>query len=236
MPKFKPNTFILLLALTGIMSLTIALAESPRIYLSAEGVELTAGQEFTLDVLVENIPPIYGADVRLLFSPDEVEVVTLSDGDFINAENSFFLQNEFNNEEGSIDYALALVNPAPEAQGNGRLLTVTFLAKRDGASAVGIESSEFGTRTGDLVTLIKDGVEVVIDSAEQLVIDSAERADGSSERADGSPERADGTEGNSADGSTEPAIDPMILIIGGVLGGVALMLLIQLGFRGLRRD
>jgi hypothetical protein len=101
---------------------------------------------------------------------------------------------------------------------------------------VGIESSEFGTRTGDLVTLIKDGVEVVIDSAEQLVIDSAERADGSSERADGSPERGNSREGDSADGSTEPAIDPMILIIGGVLGGVALMLLIQLGFRGLRRD
>lgn len=234
MKQFKTNTLILLLILTWLISFATALAESPRIYLSAEGIELTAGQEFTVDVLVENIPPIYGADVRLLFSPAEVEVVGISDGDFIDAENSFFLQNEFNNEDGSIDYALALVNPAPDAAGNGRLLTITFLAKSDGATELRIQEGEFGTRTGELVALIQEGVELAI--APELV--STPVADETEDRGEDNPqiERSEGTEETEVESppSIQEAIDSRILIIAGVLGGVLLMLLLQLGLRRLR--
>lgn len=170
MKVLKTKIFILLLTLMWLMSFASVMAEEQsRITLSVENLELTVGQEINVDVVVENMPQVYGADVELTFNPEQLEVVDadeslpgvqLQAGDFIDAEQGFFLQNEVNNQAGIIDYALTLLNPAPPAEGNGVLATIAFRAKVDGQTKIDIQTSEFGTQTGEVIPLVLNGIEI----------------------------------------------------------------------------
>ncbi len=128
--------------------------------LSAERLNLGAGNEMAVDILAEGVPPVYGVDVRLRFDPAQLEVVDAdasapgiqaAHGDFINPAQSFILENRANNQAGTVDYALTLLRPAPPAQGNGVLARVTFRAKVDGWATVAVEQAAFGTQTGQTI-------------------------------------------------------------------------------------
>jgi len=135
-------------------------AEGSRLRLSASDTNLVVGQEITVEVLIEDAPTIYGADVRLTFDPALLEVVDadakldgiqLMPGDFIDSTNSFVLQHQADNQAGTIDYALALLNPAPPVKGNGRLVEVRFRAKAKGQITVSIIEGLFGTQNGETI-------------------------------------------------------------------------------------
>ncbi len=155
-------TFSLLLTLTLLaLSATAQAAGQAQLRLSLENAPSATAQEVTVTVLVENAPQIYGADVRLLFDPNVLEVVDADDsqagvqlepGDFINFDQAFILQHQVDNQAGSIDYALALLNPAPPVQGDGLLARVTFRVKVDGQTAIHLESGQLGTQTGETIT------------------------------------------------------------------------------------
>jgi hypothetical protein len=139
--------------------------------LSASDTNLEVGQEVTVDVLVEDAPTIYGADVRLVFDPSALEVVDadentdgvqLQPGNFIDAEKSFVLQHGADNEAGTIDYALALLNPAPAVEGDGTLVRITFLAKAEGQTTITIEDGLFGTKTGETIAPALDSIDITI--------------------------------------------------------------------------
>ena len=142
-----------------------------RLRLSASDASLEVGQEIIMDVLVEDAPTIYGADVRLVLDPGLLEVVDadenadgiqLEPGGFIDAEKSFVLQHGADNEKGTIDYALALLNPAPPVQGDGLLVRVTFRAKTEGQATVSIADGLFGTQTGATLEPELDSVAIDI--------------------------------------------------------------------------
>ena len=140
-------------------------ADAPRLRLSLTALNLAVDQEITVDVLVEEATSIYGTEIRLLFDPGLLEVTELSHGDFLSADpdnEAFVLENEANNEVGTVDYALALLNPAPPAEGSGLLLQVTFKAKGEGATTIQIEDGLFGTQTGEEVVPTWENVEVMI--------------------------------------------------------------------------
>lgn len=155
------KALMLLLTLAWLMSFaTVMAAEDSRLSLSVENLNLTVGEETTVDLLVENMPQVYGADVQLTFDPQVLEVVDadkqlagvqVQAGDFIDIEQGFPLRNQVDNENGIIHYALTLMNPAPAVEGNGVLTRITFRAKADGQSNVRIKTGEFGTREGVVV-------------------------------------------------------------------------------------
>jgi PKD repeat protein len=129
----------------------------PRVRLSEEQINLGTGNERTLSVLAENIPPVYGVDVRLTFDPAILEVVDADEtapgvqsahGGFIDPSRSFILQNQADNENGTVDYALTLLHPAPPAAGYGEVVRITFRAKADGWATVVLDDVLFGTQSG----------------------------------------------------------------------------------------
>jgi hypothetical protein len=78
------------------------------------------------------------------------------------AQKSFVLQHGADNEKGTIDYALSLLNPAPAVKGNGRLVQITFRTKAIGQATIFIQEGLFGTQTGETVAPALDALEVKI--------------------------------------------------------------------------
>lgn len=145
-----------------------------RILLAFDHTKLAVGETVTVIVQVKNAPLIYGSDVRVTFDPQMLEVVDadasqtgiqFQAGDFIDPEKSFVVQKNVDNEQGTIDYALALLNPAPPVQGKGDLFQVTFRARTIGETVVSIADGMFGTQTGETIEPGLDSVEIRIDAA-----------------------------------------------------------------------
>lgn len=132
-------------------------AQGSGVYLTVEGSP-TAG-EHTVSVFVQEISPVYGADIRLAFDPNVLQVVDADEstpdiiehGDFLTANPDFVLRNQANNQTGQIEYALVLVNPAEPVQGDGLLAKVTFRARASAQTEVSLTQAQFGTREGEVI-------------------------------------------------------------------------------------
>ncbi|MDX1523986.1 MAG: cohesin domain-containing protein, partial [Anaerolineae bacterium] len=112
---------------------------------------------------------VYGTEVHLSFDPAIVEVTSVTHGDFLSPDpdnEAFVLENDADNIEGTVDYALSLLNPAPPAEGNGLLLQVTFQAKSEGETSIELVNSLFGTQTGEEILPAVDGpIDLVVGNA-----------------------------------------------------------------------
>jgi hypothetical protein len=140
-------------------------AGEPRLQLSVEKLNVVVGQEISVALWVENAPLIYGVESHLVFDPAALEVVSLEHGDFLSpdpANEAFILQNQADNEAGTLDYALALLNPAPPVEGDGLLASITFQAKADGSTTIQIKEALFGTQTGEEIVPVVQDTELTI--------------------------------------------------------------------------
>lgn len=134
-------------------------AQGSGVYLTVENAS-TLGEQ-TVSVFVQEISPVYGADIRLAFDPNVLQVVDADEatpetievthGDFLTANPEFVLRNQANNQTGQIEYALVLVNPAEPVQGDGLLAKVTFRARASAQTEVKLTQAQFGTREGDVI-------------------------------------------------------------------------------------
>lgn len=154
--KSLTKSMLLLATLMLVVLPTFAFAASDtRLRLSIPESNLMKGDEVTVNVLIENTTPMYGAETHLFFDPEKLAVVDaepnvggikLHTGSFFDLEQAFILQNQADNQAGTIDYAVALLNPAPTIEGSGLFFSVTFRAKEDGATTIQVEESLFSTR------------------------------------------------------------------------------------------
>ncbi|MEE4356318.1 MAG: cohesin domain-containing protein [Desulfococcaceae bacterium] len=143
--------FFLTLPLNG-----MAYSES-RIFLSSEKSEMSIGETLSVDVNIKDAPLFYGADIRLKFDPEYLELLDgdekksglqISPGQFPDPSKSFFLQNQADSKSGTVSYAMSLLNPAPSAEGTGTLAAIAFRAKKAGETDIRIEKGQLGTREG----------------------------------------------------------------------------------------
>jgi hypothetical protein len=164
---------LLALALTA-LPFTAYAASEPRLQLSANKLQVKVGEKVTVRVLVENAPAIYGADVHLAFDPRLLEVldadkktegIQVKPAKFLDPEDGFILQHHVDNEAGTIDYALTLLNPAPPAQGDGVLIQITFRGKADGLITIVISEGLFGTQTGKTIQAELDQISLAVGNA-----------------------------------------------------------------------
>lgn len=99
-------------------------------------------------VQINDVINLYGADVRVTFNPQVLEVVDQNGNLATRVENAGFLvphppassghifvvKNEVDNVNGSVRYAATLLNPAPAINGSGNLIRFRFRAKAAGSS------------------------------------------------------------------------------------------------------
>jgi|GEM_PF-5867588 len=99
-----------------------------------------------MDITVSDVNNLYGAEVHLSFDPTKLEVVdanravtdVIIPGPFPDPGEGRRLvaQNFADNTNGTIDYAVTLLHPAPAAFGDGVLARILFHVKEPGPSAV----------------------------------------------------------------------------------------------------
>ncbi len=179
--QIRRTIILILLALLALPGAVLANGES-RLWLSVEDLSLTSGREVTVGVFIENAPLIYGVESHLSFDPAVLEVVDADEkqagvqlipGDFLDPKQAVILQNQADNQAGTVDYALTLVNPAPAVQGDGLLARITFRAKTDGPSTIQVKNGLFGTQTGETIAPIVEGTEVNINAGQVEIVQAA---------------------------------------------------------------
>ncbi|MFN8483462.1 MAG: LysM peptidoglycan-binding domain-containing protein [Anaerolineae bacterium] len=130
---------------------------------------LNKGDEAKVEVKVNNVKDLYGADVRLQFDPSRLEVVDANPGvpgtqievgKFLDPSSGkgFVAQNSADNGAGRISYAVTLLSPAQPAQGSGALAIITFKAKEGGPVNVGFQSTILTTPQNETIPVTSTGL------------------------------------------------------------------------------
>lgn len=120
------------------MFTSMSLAQAaPKLWLSSDVQQVSAGQEFTVNVNVSDAVGVYGGSFKLNYDSVVLEALltpeskAVTPGAFFDTQSSFTLTNRA--DAGVIEYALTLTQPAQPVDGSGVLGTVTFRALTDAA-------------------------------------------------------------------------------------------------------
>lgn len=149
---------LILLVLFGFMFMpTLAMASGqPRLWLSTESVSVAVGKEMIFELRAEGAAPTVKAEAHLRFDPTIIRVVEIKHGDFLASDlkaNAFILENEFDNEAGTLDYAILLRQDRPAAEGDGLLATITFQALAEDVAPITIQDAFFFDQNGGKVVV-----------------------------------------------------------------------------------
>lgn len=111
---------------------------------SPSSQELISGETTTVEIRLENVTNLYGADVHMRFDPTKLEVVDADPAmPGIQIQSGAFqgstVLNAVNNGTGEIEYAVALQSPAPPVSGAGVLATVRFKGIGVGSSPINLD-------------------------------------------------------------------------------------------------
>jgi hypothetical protein len=147
--NFSLKLIWLAVTLVGLLvTAPLALAQSgTRVSLhqveSAEGV-------LTIEAYAENVTDLYGLELHLKYDPAVLEVqdsqadqtgVQIEPGTLLPVNQGFVVANQANQAEGTIVYALTLLNPAPAVSGSGPMARMTFKTLQDVPSTITVEQA-----------------------------------------------------------------------------------------------
>ena len=118
-------------------------AQGTVVTLSPLSAQVEEGDTVTVDIVVENVTDLYGAQVQLEYDPTLVTVldanenmagVQVEPGTFLSPD--FIAQNEVDLTAGRISYAVSQQAPHDAVDGSGTLATITFQGEQIGVSAL----------------------------------------------------------------------------------------------------
>jgi hypothetical protein len=138
-------------------------------WLDPATLDLAPGDVETLDVRVEHVSELAGAEVSLTFDPALLEVVDadpsaegaqIAHGDFLSPD--FVVQNTADSTGGTVHYAIACMPLDEAVSGGGVLAHVTFRALAEGETLVNIRSALLADRHRQPIAVETDSSVVVI--------------------------------------------------------------------------
>jgi LysM repeat protein len=135
----------LALLLTTLFSTPIGhvLAQGPTVVIDPPTREVAVEATTTVDIRIENVSDLFGAEVHLTFDPVLLEGVDadagkagvqIQPGTFLSPD--FTAQNEVDQAAGKIDFAISQMAPHGPVSGSGVLATITFRGKAAGTSSI----------------------------------------------------------------------------------------------------
>jgi hypothetical protein len=126
-------------ALALLISGTSCASSASSVEIGTTTSPIHVGDMVTLPIKAENIANLTAVETHLSFNPNVLEVVEIKNGGFVQAD--FSVQNTFDNQTGTIDYAVAQINRAP-ANGSGVLFEIVFRAKAIGDSPINFRETQ----------------------------------------------------------------------------------------------
>ena len=149
---------------------TAAAQGGTRILLASESLALSPGDTGTLEIRVENIAQLAGAELHLTFSAALLEIVDadpetdgvqIAHGDFLSPD--FVVQNIADPAAGTIDYAITCMPLDKAASGSGVLARITFNTLAEGETEVKIRSTLLADAQGQPIP-VETGPGVIVTS------------------------------------------------------------------------
>lgn len=144
MRKVFPGAALIVFVL-AILCTSAGKAQGAQVFLRPASSTIAPGESVTLEVWVQDVVNLYGADIALFFDPSLLAVedafpsdpeVQIAPGELFDPELTFEARNIVLNETGVISYTAVLQNPAPPVTGSGVLARITLRGLRAGVSAV----------------------------------------------------------------------------------------------------
>lgn len=132
---------IVIIALFATASVALA-QEGAAVYL--QPIDSPEGT-LTVDVMADNVTDMYGAEFELKYDPVMLAVqdaepnkdgIQIEAGTLLPANKGFIVANKADNAEGTVIFAMTLLNPAPSVTGGGPLARVTFNVLNAGPSTI----------------------------------------------------------------------------------------------------
>ncbi len=114
------------------------------------------GQDLVVDIFIQDVVDLYGADAQLSFDAAIAQVVD-ADANIPGVQiqplasfmvPGFVIKKEANNSAGTIWYAATQINPSPPVSGSGPLARITFRALAPGAFTLAITSAQLSKAGG----------------------------------------------------------------------------------------
>jgi hypothetical protein len=133
------------------------------------------GDVFTVDVWVDDVSQLYGADIQLAFDPTVFEVqdanpyepgvqITLR-SDLLQPD--IVLHNDADNSTGTVWYVVAQMNPTGPASGSGVLFEFDLRAKSTATSLVSFTNIQLSNKDAEPIDFIYyDAVYTIEESAQ----------------------------------------------------------------------
>lgn len=156
--RFVCRASLLVLSLLLVVPLPAAGAAADTwVRVLPPGGTYTEGEPIAVEILIEDVAALYGADVRLAFDAGRLAVLdanpSLPGVQVVPSDDLLFpdliIRNEADNEAGIVWYAATQISPRPPVTGTGVLFSCTFQALYAGEAPVEISYARLSTIDGD---------------------------------------------------------------------------------------
>jgi Cohesin domain len=179
--KYQGSAPSLLLAALGLLLALVMLSRAPATLSAASvaSVEVSPpsqtvhlGDAAQVDILVNNVANLYGAEIHLTFDQTIVFAqgtdpattkVQVALGPLLTSGDYFVAVNSGDNMKGRIDVGLTELNPTAPVSGSGAVIQVTFRAHAVGTTNIHIASALLADRDGMVIdATAQDGTITVV--------------------------------------------------------------------------
>jgi len=166
--RTSPMSIIAILALVCIFVVPTMASDSPlgpgvlagaTVRISPASASVEVGDSVTVDVYIQDIVDLYGAEVQLSFDPALLEAQEIINGSV--PVPGFVIKN-VDNSAGTVSYAITQMNPAEPYTGSGTVFRIRFLGKSPGTSAVAFTFQKFLTRDIEVIPVTPQPGEVTV--------------------------------------------------------------------------
>ncbi len=125
---------------------------------------IAIGDNFTVNLNVENVTDVGGWQADLTFDPKVLTAQSVTEGDFLKQDEgeTFFQKGTIKNQIGKITNIKAARLTRTPVRGHGTLLSVTFKALRNGESKLTLQNFQVGTRGGEKTRSIPPDITIVV--------------------------------------------------------------------------
>ncbi len=150
--------------------ITVSDVGSARLYFSIDDIPVRVEDMFTLHLNIADVTNLSGWLCDIVFDPTALEAVEVIEGDFLNESNvsTFFLKSTIDNAAGKITDIGAVRLSKNGVSDTGKLLSVTFVAKKLGDTQVAITDLYAGS--SDLIAIPMHTPEIVITVEERVFL------------------------------------------------------------------
>ena len=138
-----------------------------RFSFSTDATSFEEGDTFTIHLNTENVKNLAGWQADLLFNPDVLEVVEVSEGDFLKSEDikNYFNEGAIDNESGKIS-GIKVARLSGGVSGKGTLYSVSFTVIGPGECLITLDNFEAGSSIGSAIPSIAPEYLITVEGEE----------------------------------------------------------------------